>query len=67
MLESDCEFNAFKPKMREELEKLELYSLLGRLFGGKKNTSEKKPAKVPEKKEKETKPSEPSPQLDLFS
>ncbi|MEO6508878.1 MAG: 5'-3' exonuclease H3TH domain-containing protein [Patescibacteria group bacterium] len=61
-------FTGFKPQMRTELEKLQLYSLLGRLFGGK---SPSKTAAVKEsKKEKASKKElfeKTSPQLDLFS
>lgn len=60
-------FTGFKPEMREELQKLELFSLLGRLFGGKtKKAVSEDESKKPEKKSKKVLDEESRQQLDLF-
>jgi DNA polymerase-1 len=58
----ECQFNGFRPEMRAKLEELQLYSLIGRFYGGKNGATKKQV----EKKE-ELEPSESDPQLDLFS
>lgn len=69
--EVDCDpdetkFNGFNSNLREELEKLQLFSLIGRLFNAK-NNSRKNPEKPAKKSKKELyEEKEASPQLDLF-
>jgi DNA polymerase-1 len=64
----DFAFTGFKSPMREQLEKLQLFSLIGRLFGGKQPSLTRETAKkalpVEEKPSKKTDVDEN--QLDLF-
>lgn len=59
---NETEFKGYNPKMREYLEQLELFSLIGRLFGARNNGINKT-----EKKKEEKKVEKDTSQMDLFN
>ncbi len=64
---TESEYHGFKPQMREALQKLELYSLIGRIYGANNNKPVQYTSLIDSPEPKVSKKTPEDPQLDLFS